>query len=343
MKSHYKQAMDSLSLSPEASSRIQAELCRPRRRMRFRPAAVVAAVLILALGTTAMASGIFNHDIPAAIAQSLEPVQLSSTSQDITMTVQSAVVEDGVFSAYITMEDEQDGGRLAQGVDFYDSYQINTPYRASEVLSGYLPLGYDEQSGSYGFLIQIQAKDGDGRTLDFSKDKFTFSVRQLMLGQMKREPELSLDWSSLPAEVQTEQKYCLGGSHLEGYTMPQRHPDGMVDFLQSGTMDIPVTDGVTITAGGFLDGRLHLLLRYDNAGPDDHGWFRLVSPEDGRTDISTCVSMNYREEDGSKFQELIYDVTPEDLEGRVLSGEFTTGGCLLDGNWKVTFTLRDGE
>ena len=181
MQSHYKQAMDSLSLSPEASSRICSAMRRPERRMRFRPAAAVAAVLILALGTTAMASGVFNHDIPATIAQSLEPVRLSSTSQGITMTVQSAVVEDGIFTAYITMEDEQGGGRLAQGVDFYDSYRIHTPYRSEVVTSGCQPLGYDEKSGSYGFLVQIQAKDGSGRTLDFSKDKFTFSVRQLLL------------------------------------------------------------------------------------------------------------------------------------------------------------------
>lgn len=341
MRSHYRQAMDSLALSPEAGSRIRAELRRSRRRVRLHPAVAVAAVLILALGTTAMASGIFAHDIPAAIAQSLEPVQLSSTSQGITMTVQSAVVEDGVFSAYITMEDQQDGGRLAQGVDFYDSYRINTPYRASEILSGYQPLGYDEQSGSYGFLIQIQAKDGDGRTLDFSKGKFTFSVRQLMLEQVKSKPELSLDWSTLPAEPPTEPKYCFGGSCLAGYEIPWEHPGGTADFLRPGTMDIPVTDGVTITAGGFLDGKLHLLLRYDNTGPDDHGWFRLISPEDGRADVSTCVSMSYREEDGSKYDELIYDVTPGDLEGRTLSGEFTTGGYLLNGDWKVTFTLEE--
>ena len=342
MRSHYKQAMETLTLSPEARERIGTKLRRPRRGMRFRPAAVAAAaVLVLALGATAAASGVFYHDIPSAIAQSLEPVQLSSTSQGITMTVQSAVVENGVFTAYITMEDEQGGGRLDQGVDFYDSYKINTPYRANETLSGYQALGYDGESGSYGFLIQVQAKDEDGRTLDFSKGKLTFSVRQLLLEQTKSEPELTLDWASLPIEPQTEQKYCLGGSHREGYEMPRRNPEGMVDFLQPGTMDIPVAEGVVITAGGFLDGRLHLLLCYSDNGPDDHGWLKLTSPEDSREDVDTCISMNYREEDGSKYTELIYDVTPEDLEGRVLSGEFTTGGYLLNGNWKVTFALTE--
>ena len=345
MISHYKQAMDSLSLSPEARGRIAGKLRHPSRLVKFRPAAIAAAaaVLVLILGTTAAASGIALHELPAAILQSLQPVQLSDTDQGITMTVQSASAADGVFTAYITMTDERGGDRLAHGVDFYDSYRIGIPYGASVMISGCQPLGYDEFSGSYGYLVTIRAKDDAGRAVDFSNKKFTFSARQLMLGQNRTKPEVSLDWDALPTAVHTDQKYCFGGSYSEGYELPQGFPGGMVDFLQPGTMDVPVTDGVTITAGGFRDGKLHLLLRYDRLGPDDHGWLMLTSPEDGRADVTTCITMNYLEEDGSKYEELIYDVTPEDLEGRILSGQFTTGGCLLNGNWKVTFTLMDDE
>ncbi|MBD5149433.1 MAG: hypothetical protein HDT18_03475 [Oscillibacter sp.] len=345
MISHYKQAMDSLSLSPEARGRIAGKLRRPNRLVKFRPAAIAAAAaaLVLILGTTAAAGGIALHELPAAIIQSLQPVRLSDTDQGITMTVQSASAEDGVFTAYITMTDERGGQRLAQGVDFYDSYRINMPYGASATTSGCTPLGYDEFSESYGFLVNIQVMDDNWRTVDFSNKKFTFSVRQLMLGQNRTKPEVSLDWDDLPNEPHTQQKYCYGGSYSEGYELPQGFPGGMVDFLQPGTMDVPVTDGVTITAGGFLDSRLHLLLRYDNTGADDHGWLWLTSTVDWRADVTPCVSMNYHEEDGSKYEELIYDVTPEDLEGRVLSGKFTTGGYLLNGDWKVTFTLMDGE
>lgn len=345
MISHYKQAMDSLSLSPEARGRIEGRLRRPNRLVKFRPAAIAAAaaVLVLILGTTAGAGGIALHELPTAIIQSLQPVQLSDTDQGITMTVQSAAVEDGVFTAYITMTDERGGDRLAHGVNFYDSYRIGIPYGASMMMSGCQPLGYDEFSGSYGYLVTIRAKDDAGRAVDFSNRKFTFSARQLMLGQNRTKPEVSLDWNALPTEPHTQQKYCLGGSCSKGYELPQRSPNGMVAFLRPGTMDVPVTDSVTITAGGFRDGKFHLLLRYDNTGPDDHGWLNLISPGDDRADISACITMNYREEDGSKYEELIYDITPEDLEGRILSGQFTTGGYLLNGNWKVTFTLMDSE
>ncbi|MDE7221087.1 MAG: hypothetical protein K2O45_15955 [Oscillospiraceae bacterium] len=343
MKSHYKQAMDALVLSPEAETHILTCLRRPKHRIRFRPAAIAAAVLLLALGATAAAGGVALHELPAAIIQSLQPVRLSDTDQGISMTVQSAAVEDGVFTAYITMTDERDGDRLAQGVSLYDSYRIGTPYGAGMMSFGCQPLGYDEFSKSYGYLVTIRAKDNAGQTIDFPKRKFTFSVRQLMLGQDRTKPELSLDWDTLPARPRTQQKYCFGGSYIEGYEPAQQSFGSMVDFLQPGTMDVPVADGVAITAGGFLDGKLHLLLRYDNTGPDDHGWLQLISPKDGRADVAACVSMAYREEDGTKYEELIYDITPEDLEGRVLAGEFTTGGYLLNGDWKVTFTIQDGE
>ena len=149
MMTPYKRAMSSLALSPQARERIEGRPRRkPVRRRAVRPAVTAAVLLALVLGTTAMADGVFSHDIPAAIVQSLTPVRLSDTSQGITMTVQSAGVEDGVFAAYITMQDQRGGGRLARGVGIYDSYRINTPFRSDLVASGCTPLGYDEASQS---------------------------------------------------------------------------------------------------------------------------------------------------------------------------------------------------
>ena len=132
MRSHYRQAMEALVLSPEARERIGTKLRRPRRGMRFRPVAVAAAaVLVLALGATAAASGAALHELPAVVLQSLQPVRLSDTDQGITMTVQSATVGNGVFTAYITLTDDEGRSRLEQGADFYDSYRISAPFGAS--------------------------------------------------------------------------------------------------------------------------------------------------------------------------------------------------------------------
>lgn len=339
MRSHYKQAMEALTLSPEARSRIRAKLSRPRCRINFRPAAVAAA-LVLALGATAAASGVALHEFPAAVLQSLQPVRLSDTDQGITMTVQSAAVEDGVFKAYITLADEEDRGRLEQGVDFYDSYQISVPFSASLLTCGCEPLGYDAFSESYGYLITIKAKDGAGGAVDFSNKKFTFSARQLLMGQVRGQiVAFRPDWSSVPIFPADTTRYILGGSGEGFKSYSGWTSGGEAIVLQPGGWELRVTEGVSISAAGFVGEQFHLQVRYDGTGPDDHGRFDLVTP--AGESAPNPVSLSFRDENGAKYDEHIYDISPEDLPGCSVSGEFTTGGYLLDGDWKVTFALEN--
>lgn len=341
MRSHYRQAMDALTLSPEARERIGTKLRRPRRGMRFRPAAVAAAaVLVLALGATAAASGVALHELPAVIIQSLQPVRLSDTDKGITMTVQSAAVEDGVFRAYITLTDERGGDRLAQGVDFYDSYRIGAPFGASLLACSCEPLGYDEFSESCGYLVTIRAKDGAGHSVDFSNKKFTFSVRKLLWGQTGGQlAALRPDWSTVPRFPADTTRYILGGSGESFKTYSGWTSGGEALVLQPGGWELRVTDGVSISAAGFVGEQFHLQVRYDGTGPDDHGQVKLLTPEGG--EVPCPVSLSFQDEDGTKYDEHIYDISFEELSGCTLTGEFTTGGYLLDGDWKVTFMLED--
>lgn len=109
-------------------------------------------------------------------------------------------------------------------------------------------------------------------------------------------------------------------------------------MLQPGSWEVPVTEGVSISAAGFMGDQFHLQLRFDNIGPDDHGWLDLTAPDGGK--VPNSVNLSFRDEDGTKYDECVYDITPEELPGCTLSGEFTTGGYLLKGNWTVTFPCR---
>lgn len=257
MMTPYKRAMSSLALSLQARERIEGRLRRkPVRRRAVRPAVTAAVLLALVLGTTAMADGVFSHDIPAAIVQSLTPVRLSDTSQGITMTVQSAGVEDGVFTAYITMQDQRGGGRLARGVGIYDSYRINTPFRSDLVASGCTPLGYDEASQSYGFLVQIRARDGQNHPLDFSNGRFTW---QLLLEQERGQATaLRPDWSGVPLVPVDTAQYILGGSGKDFETYSGWLAGGEALTLQPGGWEMPLIEGVSISAAGFMGDQFHL-------------------------------------------------------------------------------------
>ena len=109
--------------------------------------------------------------------------------------------------------------------------------------------------------------------------------------------------------------------------------------LQPGGWELQITDGVSISAAGFMGEQFHLQVRFDGAGPDDHGQVKLLTPEGG--EVPCPVSLSFRDGDGTKYDEHIYDISFEELSGCTLTWEFTTGGYLLDGDWKVTFMLED--
>lgn len=101
------------------------------------------------------AYGHFFHPIPEEAAGALRPIQQTSTSQGITLTVQYASVEKGSLTAYLTLEDTSGLNRLSQGVDFYHSYHADKPDETQETFYQYQSLGYDEATHTHGFLVTI--------------------------------------------------------------------------------------------------------------------------------------------------------------------------------------------
>lgn len=350
MRSHYKQAMDSFSLSEDARAAIVARLSpAPRRRRVLRPVLATAAALVLLMATTATAAaagGTFYqllHSLSPALAQSLIPIQMSDTSQDITMTVEGVRLEDNKLLAALTFHDDA-GDRLSPGVDLYDSYRVNAPLRSSLLMGSCSSLGYDPDSGNYSYLISQEAVGDGGAPVDFTGRKFTVSVRELLLTQQVDSVTLAPDWSQAsqaPAVMALDdidspeptEPYQVNG--YSGLADPPAH----VLRPQAGGMEL--TRGFTLSAIGFVDDTLRLLVRYDLKGPDDHGYLNLVWP-DGSTHASRS-SVHFRDADGIQYVEQSFSVTPEELEDCTLSGTFVSGGYLLKGNWQVTFTLEEGK
>lgn len=50
------------------------------------------------------------------------------------MTVQDASMVDGTLAVYLTLEDVSGQDRLAEGADFYHSYQVNKPDKLQKLL-----------------------------------------------------------------------------------------------------------------------------------------------------------------------------------------------------------------
>lgn len=355
MRLHYKKAMEHLSPAPGTLESILEQTGEPGRRKPWRSprriagmaAALCAAVVLLSTGA-ASAYGYFFHDIPSDVAGSLQPVQLTCTSQDITMTVQDASLVNGTLAVYLTLEDVSGLNRLAEGVDFHHSYQVDKPDGTYETFYQYQSLGYDEESGTYGFLVTITPANEDGEHTFVSSQAYTLSVGQLLLAQRKQQQTLWPDWSSLPQEPDCIQRDYYLRDYVDNYRRPVHISDHKAEVLLAGSWEMPLTDGFAITAAGFLDNGLHLQMRYPERNPDfDYGDLVLVMPDGkiighelGYSDAGNYCCVGFYDEYRYYYKEYIFDVSPEELEGASLRGNFTSGGYLLDGGWEVSFCLE---
>lgn len=408
MTLHYKKAMEQVSLSPETADNIRQNIQKSiqenvqdtirndgqntlpdtirtdkdashgstaPKRLSPRRLAGMAAAICLAFGListgAASAYGYFYHRMPEEVAGSLQPVKLTHTSQDITMTVQYASVEDGTLAVYLTLEDISGEDRLAQGVDFYHSYEVNKPDGTAETIYKYRSLGYDEDSRTYGFLVEIIPSGESGNALYFQNQQYTLSVGQLLLAQLETEPLLQPDWSTLPANPDVCMRSCFVWGDINNYNRRIQTSNNMMQVLCSGSLELPIAEGFTVTAAGFLDDGFHVQVRYDNKDSlrdsgeltnfaqthvirngslHDSGELTLIT-SDGTTIGNVfpfhnsgrycCVS--FKDEAQYQYTEYIFDISPEELEGASLGGKFTSGGWLLDGDWEVTFSLEQSE
>lgn len=352
MRSHYKEAMEHLNPSPDALGNIlnradKLKAWRSPRRIAGMAAALCAAVALLSTGA-ASAYGYFFHDIPSDVAGSLQPVQLDCTSQDITMTVQDASMVDGTLAVYLTLEDVSGLDRLAEGVDFHHSYRVDKPDGTYETFYQYQSLGYDEESGTYGFLVTITPTNEHKAPVFVPGQAYTLSVEQLLLAQRKEEQTLWPDWSSLPQEPDCIQRDYYLLDYVDNYQRPVHLSDHEAEVLLAGNWEMPLADGFAITAAGFLDNGLHLQMRYPERNPEfDYGELVLVMPDGsmignvpGYSGAGNYCCVGFYDEYRYYYKEYIFDVSPEELEGVSLRGGFTFGGYLLDGDWEVSFRLE---
>ena len=98
---------------------------------------------------------------------------------------------------------------------------------------------------------------------------------------------------------------------------------------------------MTVTAWGFVDGKLHVQAHYEDIlDYDNHGYIYLMD-SDG-AEISCSASVSFWDEAGTgSYEEYIFDLgSEEDLNGYALWGDFVTCRTRTEGNWEVTFPIK---
>lgn len=299
-----------------------------------RAAVCVAASLVLVFGgvTAAVMAGnagayAILYSIYPDIANKLVPVNVSCVDNGIKMSVEAVNVEENNVDIYISLHDIE-GEMFDESVDLFDSYSIHT--NADKIL-GCSPVSYDSEDKTATFLISImQDEIISGRYL-------SFSVSKILTGKSK----LTIELPQIMQAEETDNVMKLGDVSLRGaggvnYT--EKKNDSFILKTNENQYYSP-TKGVTVTAYGFVDGKLHIQTYYDDILKyDNHGSIYLKKGED--TIYPVCNYSFWDEDRKGSFDEYIFDISLDDLQNYSIIGNFVTCDTLIEGNWKVSFPIE---
>lgn len=314
--------------------------CRAQDRKARRPAfwktaAALAVFIALCVPVSTLAAGVpaaydLLYAISPAAAQRLRPVRLSCESNGIRMEVLSAYIHADTAEICVSMRDLT-GDRVDETTDLFDSYDIGTPFSCSAACAR---AGYDEATRTATLLIRV-TQWGD-RPIEGAK--ITFRVKSFLSGKKTFDdalPDVNLSKASLAPD--TRRPADIRGVSGKGYAaFPEA---GFTALVASGEPYSPA-DGVAITALGYIDGGLHIQVRYENIlETDNHGTIYLQNGAGETIESATCVSF-WDEARQSSYDEHVFDAAPGELEGYTLYGNFVTSDTLIQGDWAVTFPLN---
>ena len=313
---------------------------RPKRRVRrTRPLAALAAAVLLcaALAVPALAAAYVEpayqllYAVSPAIAQGLKPVNLACEDNGIRMEVVSANVHGDSAEIYVSLRDLT-GDRIDGTTDLFDSYSIHTPFDSQ---GGCTLACYDEDTGTASFLISITQMN----QRDITGEKITFSVGEFLSHKTEFQNSLDeIDLSTARQDPETQQEVNLrgGSGDLEAASACTEFLTPQEDFAFSPT------PGVTVTSMGWIDGALHLQAHYEDILETDNNGYLYLMAEDGTILESDWSDSFWDEREKGSYEEYVFHVTPEELEGCRVYGHFWTCDTLVTGDWQVTFPI-EGE
>lgn len=304
--------------------------------MKKAVAAAAAIMLVFTMSVSALAAADFEptynllYMISPTIAQKLKPVRMSCEDNDIKFEVISASVEGSEAKIFISVQD-LDGDKIDETTDLFDSFSINTPFDCSSSCAN---IGYDAETKTATFLISISQWNEQ----DIAGEKITFRVREILSNKQEYDaalPELNPDEIGTAAETFVPLHISGGGGlAYDEYTKAFR------SLVSTGVLCSPV-NGITITAAGYVEGKLHIQVRYDSIlETDNHGY---VYFKNSTGDIINCdaeIAYFADAEQKESYSEYIFDLSGKDISAYVPYGHFVTSDTHITGNWSVTFPLE---
>lgn len=305
-----------------------------------RPIRILTAVFLLILALSALCVA---AELPSKIMDLLEPVDKAVVYDGIEMKTVSAVADDDSIMILYTLRDLE-GNRITEHTSVYDFTLSRT------ATLGNMHVGYDAKTRTATFcMLGDNGSEMKGQKLTLSVTSFLDgapmelhetkrSIQELL--QNQREGFGEPGFRDYNADA--EDSFWIGQSQKGADLREKFEEKDSVPILQEGSMDmaIPGVDWVTVTNIGYLDGWLHVRLKYDGEKSQiNHGYLCLTDSKGNELDravLNTSLPENIEEyilEAGSN----------EDLSKIYLSGVYTNYASLNTGEWETTFKVKGVE
>lgn len=288
---------------------------------------IAALLLTLTFATPALATNVpaFNdllYRIAPAAAMYFRPINLSCEDEGVIVELMAININGDTAEMYISVQ----GDAIDGTVDLYDSYHLDTPKDASAHCQQetYLP-----ESKTAVFYVNYRHMDGS----PIDGQKLTFAMSQMLVD--KQEYTMTLT-HLLPQSTAESTTFRPAESLINGRGGEAVHdPGAYQDLLVSGE-PLTLVDGVLFTGSGYVDGKLHIQLRYQDVWQTDNHGFLELSAGDGHP-VHSEAAVHFRAENDSVVE---YIFNPAEIpDDPVLTGDFVTCDTLIQGDWQITFPL----
>ena len=304
--------------------------------MRRAVAAAATIMLVFTMSVPALAAADYEpaynllYKVSPTIAQKLKPVRMSCEDNGIKFEVISAYVEGSEAKIFISAQDI-DGDKIDETTDLFDSYSINTPFDCSSSCEN---ISYDTKTKTATFLISISQWNEQ----DIIGEKITFRVREMLSNKQEYDMVLSdLDMNNISTAPETVTPTHIFGGSGTNYSEVENNFRAL---KATGILYSPV-EGVDITAMGYVDGDLHIQVRYEIVlKTDNHGYIYFQNNEGEKITCNANVEFSTDSEYQERYVEYIYDLSDIELAEYDAYGYFVTSDTLITGNWSVTFPLE---
>ena len=324
-----------------------------KKQHRFSLKTVLVCAIVLVMGiTTALAATVEDVNTllykywPEA-AEFLMPLDTSCEDRGIRLTVLSAAAGDRDALVTFSLQDLE-GSRINE----YTRTEISLEHLFagySEADAGIMQLSFDPETKTAVYAQEIRTNGtslpGNARpTLEvsclYTPEHVLVDLIPLIKECAERTDTVPLTGAAYPMALET---------------FSGRLPEGMEVLDPAGSLEIPLEEHTFLCGYGWIDGLLHVQVRYDNRLDEEgvnavNGHIRLetaagYNPYDHADSLPEGVVGFWWDEndDGpADREEYLFACTPADLESAVLQADIAVNSpeAVLAGNWSVRIPMR---